>query len=62
MPQKILLSRCPTEKWPKEPCMPRLGIRALYYLDMTDDDEFNLGVARLAAQLREPPDRKPAAT
>jgi hypothetical protein len=46
----------------REPCKPRLGIRALYYLDMSDDDEFDLGVARLAAQLREPPDRKPAAT
>ena len=46
----------------REPCTPRLGIRALYYLDMSDDDEFDLGVARLAAQLREPPDRKPAAT
>ena len=33
----------------REPCKPRLGIRALYYLDMTDDDEFDLGIARLAA-------------
>jgi hypothetical protein len=46
----------------REPCTPRLGIRALYYLDMTDDDEFDLGIARLAAQLHESPDRKPAAT
>jgi hypothetical protein len=46
----------------REPCNPRLGIRALYYLDMTDDDEFDLGIARLATQLREPPDRKPVAT
>ena len=46
----------------REPCKPRLGMGALYYLDMSDDDEFDLGVARLAAQLREPPDRKPAAT
>ena len=46
----------------REPCTPRLGIRALYYLDMTDDEEFELGVTRLAAQLRERPDRKPAAT
>lgn len=44
----------------REPCKPRLGIRALYYLDMTSDDELDLGIARLAAQLREPPDRKPA--
>jgi hypothetical protein len=44
----------------REPCTPRLGIRALYYLDMSDDDEFDLGVARLAAQLRDPPNRKPA--
>ncbi len=46
----------------REPCNPRLGIRALYYLDMTDDDEFDLGIARLTAQLRESPDRKPVAT
>jgi hypothetical protein len=45
----------------REPCNPRLGIRALYYLDMTDDDEFDLGIARLTAQLREPPDRKQVA-
>ena len=44
----------------REPCTPRLGIRRPYYLDMTDDDEFDLGIARLATQLREPPDRKPA--
>jgi hypothetical protein len=46
----------------REPCTPRLGLRALYYLDMTDDAEFDLGVARLAAQLRDPPERKAAAT
>jgi hypothetical protein len=46
----------------REPCNPRLGIRALYYVDMTDDDEFDLGIARLTAQLGEPPDRKPLAT
>jgi Caspase domain/TIR domain len=46
----------------REPCKPRLGIRALYYLDMTDDDEVDLGIARLATQLRERPDRKAAAT
>jgi hypothetical protein len=46
----------------REPCTPRLGIRALYYLDMTDDEEFELGIARLVPQLLEPPDRKPAAT
>jgi TIR domain/Caspase domain len=44
----------------REPCTPRLGIRALYYLDMSDDDEFDLGIARLAAQIRDPPNRKPA--
>ena len=41
---------------------PTAGFRALYYLDMTDDDEFDLGIARLTAQLREPPDRKRVAT
>lgn len=39
----------------RQPCTPRLGIRALYYLDMTDDDELDLGIARLATQLRESP-------
>ena len=43
----------------REPCTPRLGIRALYYLDMTDDDEFDLGIARLATQLRESPEINP---
>jgi hypothetical protein len=45
----------------REPCAPRVGIRALYHLDMRDD-EFDLGIVRLATQLRESPDRKPAAT
>jgi hypothetical protein len=40
----------------RENCTPRLGIRALYYLDMTDDSEFETGVARLIDQLRKPPD------
>jgi hypothetical protein len=38
------------------PCKPRLGIRARYYLDMTDDGEFETAVTRLVAQLRQPPD------
>jgi hypothetical protein len=46
----------------REPCTPRLGIRALYYIDMTDNDEFDMGIARLVPQLREQPDRKPVAT
>lgn len=45
----------------REPCKPRLGIRALYHLDVTDEAEFELAVPRLVAQLREPPDRKPTA-
>lgn len=39
-----------------EPCKPRLGIRARYYLDMTDEDEFEPALARLVAQIRQPPD------
>jgi hypothetical protein len=46
----------------REPCRPRLRLRILYALDMTRDDELDLGVARLVAQLRESPDRKPAAS
>jgi len=46
----------------REPCKPRLGIRALYHLDVTDDEEFELAVPRLVSQLREPPDRKPTAS
>jgi Caspase domain/TIR domain len=40
----------------RENCKPRLGVRARYYLDMTDDDEFDAGVARLVAQARQSPD------
>jgi hypothetical protein len=46
----------------REPCRPRLGIRALYYLDMSDDTEVDMGVARLVGQLREAPGGKPAKT
>jgi hypothetical protein len=42
----------------REDCKPRLGIRARYYLDMTDEDEFETAVARLVAQLRQSPDIK----
>jgi len=37
-------------------CKPRLGIRARYYLDMTDEDELEAAVDRLVAQLRQSPD------
>jgi hypothetical protein len=40
----------------RERCTPRLSIRALYYLDMTDDDEFDINVARLVTQLRQAPE------
>jgi hypothetical protein len=40
----------------RERCSPRLSIRALYYLDMTDDDEFDINVARLVSQLRQAPE------
>jgi hypothetical protein len=39
-----------------ETCKPRLGIRARYYLDMTDEEEFGAAVDRLVAQLRQSPD------
>ena len=40
----------------RENCKPRLGIRARYYLDMTDEDECEAALARLVAQLRQSPD------
>ena len=40
----------------RESCKPRLGIRARFYLDMTDEDEFEPALARLVAQIRQPPD------
>jgi hypothetical protein len=44
----------------REPCKPRLGIRARYILDMTDDDEFEAALARLVGQLRQSPSVEPA--
>ncbi len=40
----------------RQDCTPRLGMRARMWLDMTDDAEFEAGVARLAYELRQPPD------
>lgn len=39
-----------------QPCQPRLGIRARLWLDMTDADEFEINLARLAYELRQVPD------
>jgi len=39
-----------------QPCNPRLGMRARLMLDMTDADEFELNLARLADELRQAPD------
>ncbi|NEO99305.1 MAG: TIR domain-containing protein [Symploca sp. SIO2E9] len=38
-----------------EPCTPRLGLRILFLLDMTDEDEFETNIERLVYQLRQPP-------
>ena len=40
----------------REPCKPRLGIRARLWLDMTDDAETETNLERLASELRRPPD------
>ena len=40
----------------RQACTPRLGMRARMWLDMTDDDEFEDNLARLAYELRLPPD------
>jgi hypothetical protein len=40
----------------REQCTPRLGIRARLWLDMTDDDQAEANLERLAHELRQPPD------
>jgi hypothetical protein len=40
----------------RQDCEPRLGMRARLWLDMTDDDEFGINVARLVHELGQPPD------
>jgi hypothetical protein len=45
----------------REPVSPRLGIRMLTWLDLTDDADFDDGVARLVRELR-PPGPAQAAT
>lgn len=40
----------------REPCEPRLGMRARRYLDLTDDDELDQQLARLVEELRRDPD------
>ena len=40
----------------REPCKPRLGIRARLWLDMTDDAETETNLERLASELRRAPD------
>ena len=40
----------------RERCQVRLGLSARLWLDMTDDDEFEAGLARLVGELRQPPD------
>jgi hypothetical protein len=39
----------------RELCKPRLGMRARLWLDMTEDDEFDLNLQRLVYELRQPP-------
>ncbi len=39
----------------REPCEPRLGLRTQLWLDMTDDEEFEANVERLAYELRKAP-------
>ena len=39
----------------REACKPRLGMRARLWLDMTDDEEFTVNLARLVYELRQPP-------
>ena len=39
----------------REPCRPRLGIRARRWLDMTTEEEVAGNLPRLVAELRQPP-------
>ncbi|BAY66897.1 hypothetical protein NIES22_70410 (plasmid) [Calothrix brevissima NIES-22] len=39
----------------REECTPRLGLRILFLLDMTDDDEFDTNMERLIYQLLQSP-------
>jgi TIR domain len=39
----------------REPCRPRLGIRARLWLDMTSDEEVDRNLPRLVEELRAPP-------
>jgi hypothetical protein len=41
----------------REPCTPRLGMRARLCLDMTDDNELELNVQRLIYELRQASDK-----
>jgi hypothetical protein len=38
-----------------EPCEPSLSIRARFWLEMTDEDEFRVNLPRLAEQIRQKP-------
>jgi hypothetical protein len=38
----------------REPCTPRLGMRARLLIDMTDDAELDCGIAHLVGELRRP--------
>jgi hypothetical protein len=40
----------------REECEPRLGMRARLWLDMTDDNELDVQLGRLAVELKQPPD------
>ncbi len=39
----------------REECTPRLGLRILFLLDMTNEDEFETNIERIVYQLRQPP-------
>lgn len=40
----------------REPCKPRLGMRARLWLDMTDDEELDANLTRLSRELRQSSD------
>lgn len=42
-------------------CTPRLGLRMLPILDLSDTDELEWNIERLVGQLQQPPERRPGA-
>ena len=52
----VFVSHSEAERgWVRDELLPRLGMRARMWLDVADDAEFEMNVARLVYELRQPP-------